>query len=80
MIFISVNGIALLLDVDPETPLLWVLRDTLVLYPGNNYLDRVLSLNCTKYGCGIACGAGAVPDYGKAVRNLPILPETLRAV
>ena len=40
---LSVNGTAHEVDVEPETPLLWVLRDT-------------LGLTGTKYGCGIAQG------------------------
>jgi len=44
-------------DVDPETPLLWVLRDT-------------LGLAGTKYGCGIAqCGACTVHLNGQAARS-----------
>ena len=49
-------------DVDPDTPLLWVIRD---------HLD----LTGTKYGCGIAqCGACTVHIEGKPVRScsLPI--------
>ena len=43
-------------DVDPSTPLLWVLRDT-------------LGLTGTKYGCGMAqCGASTVHLDGEAVR------------
>ena len=45
------------MDVDPETPLLWVLRDT-------------LGLAGTKYGCGIAqCGACTVHLNGQAARS-----------
>jgi len=44
-------------DVDPDTPLLWVLRDT-------------LGLTGTKYGCGIAqCGACTVHIDGAATRS-----------
>lgn len=44
-------------DVSPETPLLWVLRDT-------------IGLTGTKYGCGMAlCGACTVHVDGKAVRS-----------
>jgi isoquinoline 1-oxidoreductase alpha subunit len=44
----SVNGKAVTVDVDPDTPLLWVLRDE-------------LKLTGTKFGCGIAqCGACTV--------------------
>jgi len=51
---LNVNGQSLSVDVDPDTPLLWVLRDT-------------LKLNGTKFGCGIAqCGACTVHVDGKA--------------
>ncbi len=44
-------------DVEPDTPLLWVLRDT-------------LALTGTKFGCGIAqCGACAVHLNGQAIRS-----------
>ena len=47
-------------DVDPDTPLLWVLRDT-------------LGLTGTKYGCGIAqCGACTVHIDGVATRSCSI--------
>jgi hypothetical protein len=47
-ISLIVNGIAQSVEVEPETPLLWVLRDS-------------LKLTGTKYGCGIAqCGACTV--------------------
>jgi isoquinoline 1-oxidoreductase alpha subunit len=53
----TVNGRAVALDVDPETPLLWVLREQ-------------LALTGTKYGCGIAaCGACTVQVDGTAVRS-----------
>ena len=56
MISLIVNGEARELDVDPATPLLWILRDT-------------LGLTGTKYGCGIAtCGACTVHVAGEAVR------------
>ena len=54
---ISVNGAQHSIDVEPDTPLLWVLRDT-------------LGLTGTKYGCGVAlCGACTVHLDGKAVRS-----------
>ena len=52
-----VNGRSHSVDVAPETPLLWVLRDT-------------LGLTGTKFGCGIAqCGACTVLLDGEAVRS-----------
>ncbi len=59
---INVNGEKRTVDVSPDTPLLWVLRDS-------------LGLVGTKYGCGIAqCGACTVHLNGTAVRScsLPI--------
>ena len=56
MIGLTVNGTAHQLDVDGETPLLWVLRD-------------VLGLTGTKFGCGIArCGSCTVHVDGEPVR------------
>lgn len=58
---VRVNGVDHDLDVDPEMPLLWVLRD-------------VLGLTGTKYGCGQAlCGACVVHLDGAAVRTC-VLP------
>jgi len=62
MLVLRVNGQTHDLDVDPDTPLLWVLRDT-------------LGLSGTRYGCGIAqCGACTVHVDGTAVRScaLPV--------
>jgi aerobic-type carbon monoxide dehydrogenase small subunit (CoxS/CutS family) len=57
MITLSINGESRALDVDPSTPLLWVIRD----YAG---------LTGTKFGCGIAqCGACTVHVDGKPVRS-----------
>jgi isoquinoline 1-oxidoreductase subunit alpha len=57
MIAFNVNGRAVNVDVDPDTPLLWVIREQLRL-PG------------TKYGCGVAlCGACTVHMDGQAVRS-----------
>ena len=52
----ELNGQGKAVDVDPKTPLLWVLRDT-------------LNLTGTKYGCGIAaCGACTVHINGEPAR------------
>jgi len=57
MISLTVNGKAHKVEVAPDTPLLWVLRDT-------------LGLTGTKYGCGIAlCGACTVHVNGEPVRS-----------
>ena len=59
---LNINGKKQQVDVDPNTPMLWVLRD---------HLDLV----GTKYGCGIAqCGACTVHLDGTAVRScqLPV--------
>jgi aerobic-type carbon monoxide dehydrogenase small subunit (CoxS/CutS family) len=54
---LTVNGREQTLDVDPEMPLLWALRDA-------------LGLTGVKYGCGIAaCGACTVLVDGQAVRS-----------
>jgi aerobic-type carbon monoxide dehydrogenase small subunit (CoxS/CutS family) len=60
MISLVVNGIAHTVDLEPETPLLWVLRDS-------------LKLTGTKYGCGIAqCGACTVLIDGQAIRSCSV--------
>ena len=60
MIALSVNGKAYEVDVEPDTPLLWVLRDT-------------IGLTGTKYGCGIAqCGACTVHLDGVATRSCQV--------
>ena len=57
MLSLKVNGKVYSVDVESETPLLWVIRDT-------------IGLTGTKYGCGIAmCGACTVHVNGKAVRS-----------
>jgi isoquinoline 1-oxidoreductase alpha subunit len=60
MITISINGADHALDIEPETPLLWVIRDE-------------LGLTGTKYGCGIAqCGACTVHIDGVATRSCSV--------
>jgi isoquinoline 1-oxidoreductase subunit alpha len=57
MITLTVNGKAHQVDVDPNTPLLWVLREQ-------------LGMTGTKFGCGIAaCGACTVHVDGESVRS-----------
>ena len=57
MISLNVNGKTHEVDVNPDMPLLWVIRD-------------VLGLTGTKYGCGVAqCGACVVHLNGDAVRS-----------
>ncbi|MBA3902364.1 MAG: isoquinoline 1-oxidoreductase [Rhodocyclaceae bacterium] len=57
MITLNINGKNIRADVEPDTPLLWVLRDT-------------LQLSGTKYGCGMAlCGACTVHLNGEPVRS-----------
>src|SRR3954467_3243088 len=54
---LNINGKSVDVDVEPEMPLLWVLRD-------------VLGLTGTKFGCGMAlCGACTVHLGGQAVRS-----------
>lgn len=57
MIKLNVNGSATEVDVDPNTPILWVVREN-------------LKMTGTKFGCGIAqCGACTVHLDGKPVRS-----------
>jgi len=54
---VNINGIDHTVDVDGDTPLLWVLRD-------------VLGMTGTKFGCGMAlCGACTVHQDGNAIRS-----------
>ena len=61
---LKVNGQVHTLDVEPDTPLLWVLRDE-------------LGLTGTKFGCGVAaCGACTVHLDGEAVRSCSVPVST----
>jgi isoquinoline 1-oxidoreductase subunit alpha len=61
MVKLAINGATREVDVPPDMPLLWVLRD-------------VLGMTGTKFGCGIAlCGACTVHLDGRSVRSC-ILP------
>jgi isoquinoline 1-oxidoreductase alpha subunit len=60
VIAIEVNGIPKQIELEPDTPLLWVLRD-------------VVGLTGTKFGCGIAqCGACTVHVDGKPMRSCSV--------
>ena len=64
MVALTINGKTHDVTVDPSTPLLWVLRDT-------------IGLTGTKYGCGIAqCGACTVHIDGVATRSCQVTLET----
>ena len=57
MLTLDLNGRPIRVDAEPDTPLLWVLRDT-------------IKLTGTKYGCGMAlCGACTVHLNGDAIRS-----------
>ena len=57
MIELTINGESHSLDVDPNMPLLWAIRDA-------------IGLTGTKYGCGVSqCGACTVHMDGKAIRS-----------
>jgi isoquinoline 1-oxidoreductase alpha subunit len=65
MIALSINGKTHNVDVEGDTPLLWVLRDT-------------IGLTGTKYGCGIAqCGACTVHIDGVATRSCQVPVSSL---
>lgn len=60
MVKLSVNGKPHSIDVDPATPLLWVIREQ-------------VGLTGTKYGCGVAqCGSCTVLMDGEAIRSCSI--------
>ena len=66
MASLTINGQAHTVDVDPNTPLLWVIREN-------------VGLTGTKYGCGIAqCGACTVHVDGVAMRSCSV-PLSLAA-
>ncbi len=63
---LNVNGNVQSVDVDPTTPVLWVLRD---------HLDLV----GTKYGCGVAaCGACTIHVNGRAMRSCTLAVSRIR--
>ena len=63
---ITVNGTVHAVDAEPDTPLLWVLREQ-------------LGLTGTKYGCGIAaCGACTVQIDGQPMRSCQIQLQDIR--
>jgi isoquinoline 1-oxidoreductase subunit alpha len=67
MTVLSVNGRSYEVDVEADTPLLWVLRDS-------------IGLTGTKYGCGIAqCGACTVHIDGVATRSCQVQVGSLGA-
>jgi isoquinoline 1-oxidoreductase alpha subunit len=66
MVALTINGVAREVDAEPDTPLLWVIREQ-------------VGLTGTKYGCGVAqCGACTVHVDGVATRScsLPISAVT----
>jgi isoquinoline 1-oxidoreductase subunit alpha len=61
MLRLTINDKSYDVDVEPDTPLLWVIRDT-------------MGMTGTKYGCGIAlCGACTVHIDGEATRSCAVL-------
>jgi isoquinoline 1-oxidoreductase alpha subunit len=66
MFSLTVNGMEKQVDVDPETPLLWVLRDN-------------LGITSVKYACGIAeCGICTVLINGEAQRSCVVTVEDVQ--
>jgi isoquinoline 1-oxidoreductase alpha subunit len=65
MITLTINGTQHSIDLEPDTPLLWALRDA-------------VGLTGTKFGCGIAqCGACTVHINGRAMRSCSVPIGTL---
>jgi isoquinoline 1-oxidoreductase alpha subunit len=65
MITLTINGTQHTIDLEPDTPLLWALRDA-------------VGLTGTKFGCGIAqCGACTVHINGRAMRSCSVPIGTL---
>ena len=65
MVKLTINGTSHDIDVEPDTPLLWVIRDT-------------IGLTGPKYGCGLGqCGACLVLVDGKAARSCVLPPATV---
>jgi nicotinate dehydrogenase subunit A len=63
---LRVNGEARVVDADPDTPMLYVLRDN-------------LALKGPKFGCGLAqCGACVIHVDGEATRSCVLAVETVR--
>ena len=67
MIQLNINGKSQQVDVEPDTPLLWVLREQ-------------VGLTGTKYGCGVKqCGACSVHINGEVLRSCSIPVKTVKA-
>ena len=63
MVELKINGTSRKVDIEPDTPLLWAIRDT-------------LGLTGTKYGCGIQqCGACTVLIKGRPIRSCGVTIE-----
>jgi isoquinoline 1-oxidoreductase subunit alpha len=68
MFNLNINGKVVAIDVEPDMPLLWVLREE-------------VGLTGTKFGCGIAqCGACTVHVDGQALRSCSVPASTLTGV
>lgn len=66
MLRLNVNGKVVAVDAEPDTPLLWVIREQ-------------VGLTGTKYGCGVAqCGACSVHLNGEVVRSCSLLVRDVK--